>query len=174
MSGWGKYLVAGLLAAIVTHVVVIHAAPRLMMNVALKQLSEGRYNAWRIAPRVTPASRTIVRPSPDFAYSACPYDLSEGPVTINVAPWDEYWSISLYAANSDNFFVLDDREVRGGAQLVVARRNDEVDAGAQRVNSPSRRGIALIRRLAPTSETYAAAAQVAERDVCATQATLAN
>ena len=40
------------------------------------------------------------------------------------------------------------------------------------VESPSQRGIALIRRLAPDLANYNAAAQIARQDVCASVASL--
>jgi uncharacterized membrane protein len=172
MSGWGKYVVVALLVAVIVHIAAIFAAPTALMNVALARLSNGHYNVWRLGDRVTPASRTIVRPSPDFAYSACPYDLSRGPVRIHVAPWGDYWSLSLYANSSDNYFVIDDREARDGADVLLIRAGsaapDHVSATV--VQSPSERGIALIRRLAPTPDAYAAVAQVAPGDVCASTA----
>lgn len=175
MGGAAKYVLAALAVAAATHLAVVHAAPRVLMGAAIEKLSNGRYNAWRVADRVTPLSRTIVRPSPDFAYSACPYDLGEGPVVISVAPWDAYWSLSLYAANSDNYFVIDDREARAGVEITLVQRGGARSREAARiVESPSRRGVALIRRLAPTAETYNRARGTAQRDLCAGTANLAG
>ncbi len=168
MIGWGKYILAAAVIAVLAHFAVVHAVPRVMMSVALDRLSAATgTNAWTFSDRVTPASRAIVRPSPDFAYSACAYDLSDGPLTITATPWDSYWSLSLYAANSDNYFVVDDREARGGANITLVRRGRAPPEGAaQVVESPTARGVALIRRLAPDLDTYNAAAQVARDDVC--------
>lgn len=164
----GKYIWAALAVAVVSHLAFIHAAPRVMMGVAIKRIGAGGANTWQFADRVTPLSRQIVRPSPDFAYSACSYDLSDGPVVITATPWNAYWSLSLYAANSDNFFVIDDREARYGAEITLVRSGRPHPEGASMVvESPSARGIALIRRLAPDLENYNAAAQVAAEDVCA-------
>jgi uncharacterized membrane protein len=168
VSGLGKYAAAALLAAIATHFAIIVAIPRVSMNVAFERLSAGGMNSWRVGDRVTPLSRTIVRPSPDFAYSACAYDLSDGPLTIRVAPWPSYWSLSLYADNSDNYFVIDDREARAGVELTLVRRGARAPEDAPRVvQSPSGRGIALIRRLAPTVSDYDSARAIAREDVCA-------
>jgi len=166
MSGWGKYVVAALLAAVVTHLVIIFATPNMLMDVAFKRL--GSSNAWHLGERVTQNSRAIVRPSPDFAYSACPYDLGNGPVRIHVTPWGDYWSLSLYAANSDNYYVLDDREALNGVDVLLIRSGSPPPERetATIVQSPSQRGIALIRRLAPTPDAYAAAAQISHGDVC--------
>lgn len=163
---WGTVIVA-----VITHLVAINMLPKTLMNVAFERVSAGRVNQWHLAERVTENSRAIVRPSPDFAYSACAFDLADGPVTIHVAPWEDYWSLSLYQSNSDNFFVLNDREARQGGDLVLVRRGRTPPDGAtgRVVESPSDRGIALIRRLAPTAESYAAAAAVARGDVCAQQ-----
>jgi uncharacterized membrane protein len=164
-----KFVWAALIVAVMSHFAFIHAAPRILTGVAIERLGEGGFNQWRLAPRVTEQSRAIVRPSPDFAYSVCAFDLSNGPITIQVAPWDGYWSLSLYAANSDNFYVANDREARAGADIVVSRRarREDDESTATFVRSPTSKGIALIRRLAPTPTAYAVAAQVARADVCA-------
>ena len=162
-----KYVVAGLLIALVAHFAFIFATPRVLMGVAFDRLSAGGANVWTVADRVTPLSRAIVRPSPDFAYSACAYDLTDGPLRIRVGRWHAYWSLSLYAANSDNYFVIDDREARSGVDIVlVQRRRDAPEDAARVVQSPSTRGIALIRRLAPTADAYNRAREAARGDVC--------
>lgn len=174
--GWGKYVLAALAVAVVTHLAAVYAAPNMLMGVAIKRLSEtSGYNTWRISDRVTARSRQIIRPSPDFAYSACVYDLSQGPVVITAAPWSPYWSLSLYAENTDNFFVIDDREAHYGAEITLVRAGRAHPEGASMVvESPSRRGVALIRRLAPTPDAYSAAAQVARDDTCASVSHLAG
>lgn len=173
MGSWGKYVWAAIGVAIVTHLAVVHAAPRMLMNVAIERLGAAGVNQWQVSDRVTAASRAIVRPSPDFAYSACVFDLSDGPVVISATPWDAYWSLSLYAANSDNFFVIDDREAHYGAEITLVRAGrPHPEGAAQVVESPSQRGIALIRRLAPNVPTYEQAATVAQSDVCASVAAL--
>lgn len=168
----GRYVWTALIVAAVTHLAIIHAVPRVLMNVAIERVSAGG-PGWSVADRVTPLSRTIVRPSPDFQYSACAYDLDQGPIVISAAPWDAYWSLSLYADNSDNYFVIDDREARYGAEITLVRAGREhPEAASMVVESPTRRGIALIRRLAPDLERYNAAAQIAREDVCASAASL--
>jgi uncharacterized membrane protein len=175
MPSAAKYVWAALLVAVAAHFAIVHAIPRVLMDAAIERLSGGRYNSWRFADRVTEHSRTIVRPSPDFAYSACPYDLSEGPIVIVAAPWDSYWSLSLYAANSDNYHVVDDREARNGVEITLIRRGAARPEDATLVvESPSRRGIALIRRLAPTLNDYNRASVAARDDICATLGSLAN
>lgn len=168
MSGTARYVWAALLVAVMSHFALVHAAPRVMMNAAIERIGGDNFNAWRAAPRVTAEARTIPRPSPDFAYFACAYDLADGPISIRVAPWPSYWSLSLYAANSDNFYVIDDRETAFDARVTLIRRGSRAPADATNVvESPSRRGIALIRRLAPDVASHAAANETARGDICA-------
>jgi len=173
--GWGKYVASALLIAVVTHVAAVYAMPRLLMNVAIERLGASGFNVWQLADRVTEDSRDIVRPSPDFAYSACVYDLSDGPMLLTATPWNSYWSLSLYSANSDNYYVIDDREARYGVEVTLVRRGARHPEGASLVvESPSTRGIALIRRLAPSPATYGAAADVARSDLCESISRLAG
>jgi uncharacterized membrane protein len=116
--------------------------------------------------------RGIVRPSPDLAYSACVFDLSKGPVRFTVAAWRDYASLSLYGENTDNFYRINDRDAKGAPFDVVLIKpglvRDAVKVeNAIVVESPSTRGIALVRRLAPTPEAFAEADAARRNDVCA-------
>lgn len=170
MNDARTYVIAGLLLAIATHFAIVLAMPNVLMNVAYDRVSAHRthINEMLHPPRVSEASRTIVRPSPDLEYSTCAYDLSRGPVVMRVTAWPQYWSLSLYAANTDNYFVLDDREARGGAEITLVRAGHAHPKEAARaVESPSDRGIALVRRLAPSQAEFDAASAASARDVCA-------
>jgi uncharacterized membrane protein len=164
-----RILIIFLFAAAVGFAAFIYAAPRLIMHIAVTRVADERFNELRHTPRVTEKSRQIVRPSPDLAYSACAFDLAKGPVRITAAPWGQYWSLALYAANTDNFWTGNDRAFPGGARIVlIARGQSHAPApGETVVESPSRRGIALIRRLAPRAQDFAAVEEVRKGDVCA-------
>lgn len=110
----------------------------------------GGYNIMTHPPRPTAQSRTVVRPSPDQFYSACVYNLEDGPVIFKGdAPTDSYWSLSFFAHNSDNFFVVNDRQLKEKAfHYTLIREGDEAPAGVDQdtiIRSPSRTGIALQR-----------------------------
>lgn len=170
MRGWLSFLLVVAIVAIAAHVAVVMAMPRVIMNAAMKRLEQSSAAAapgWRHAPRTTPDSRAIVRPSPDLAYSACVYDLNEGPVRITMAPGADYWSLSLYAANSDNFFTRNDRAAPEGVAITLIRRGARAPADAgEIVESPSVRGIAIQRRLAPTAAAFANADAARRGDRC--------
>jgi uncharacterized membrane protein len=105
-------------------------------------------------PMTTADSRSIVMPSPDLLYATCVYDLADGPLRIKANPaLDSYWSIALYSAASDNWFVVNDRTAAARpVDLVVVERGATRSIGAASsaavLESPSRRGLALMRVLA--------------------------
>jgi uncharacterized membrane protein len=110
----------------------------------------GGYNRMLHPPRPTASTGTVVRPSPDQLYSACVFDLSSGPVEIaGAATQGSYWSLSFFAHNTDNFFVINDREIKQSTyRFLLAEEGDESfeDTGFDRViRSPSTTGIVLQR-----------------------------
>lgn len=97
----------------------------------------------------TPARQPVVRPSPDLAYSSCPYDLSAGPLEIRVTPVaGRYSSLSIFDAATDVIFVRNDVEAGGKPYRIIVARNGQVaPKGAEIVRTNHDRGIALIRLL---------------------------
>jgi uncharacterized membrane protein len=178
MKGLAHFLVF-VIATTVGHVFVIQQAPQAIMMRAMAgaMKSGAQINTLRHAPRPKPTppdapveTRGIVRPSPDLAYSLCVFDLSNGPVRVTAAPWEDYVSLSLYAANTDNFWARNDRQAGGKAiGIVLAAKGDgrPTPAGVERVESPSAKGMALIRRLAPNDEVFAQVEGARKGDVCA-------
>jgi len=171
---WIIWLVATLLVAAVLHVAFMFVYPQVLMAAAMNRLSDHgqRENVWTHAPRMTEAARLIVRPSPDLAYSSCVYDLTNGPVRIAVQPWGDYMSLSLFAANTDNYYTLNDRRMPPSGAVVILRKAGQVLTDAQTaaafevVESPSTRGVALIRRLAPSPEQFAQADAARGLEAC--------
>lgn len=169
MSALSKSLLIVLITAVVVHLAVILSTPNLLMAVAFKRLSDDgrRVNVMVHSPQTSETSRTIVRLSPDLAYSSCAFDLSKGPVRVKAAKASDYMSVSVYAANSDNIFAVNDRQAPNGVDLIIIGKGQAAPSGAALVvQSPTQRGIVLERRLAPSAETFAAADLARKQDVC--------
>jgi len=116
-------------------------------------------------PLATADSRLIVLPSPDLGYALCTYDLARGPVDIDAAPnWSAYWSVALYADNTDNFLVRNDRAARERpVHWRLALSKDTPTAGREIVVSPSARGLVLLRVLVADRDQQAVAVSQAQR-----------
>lgn len=168
-----RWLALLLLAAAV-HVLAVWALPRaIMARVAASATPEQRGGAY-FPPMTDETSRRIVMPSPDLLYATCAIDVRERPLRVRADPrgagHNSYWSIALYAANSDNFYVHNDRQA--GTQPVdllivpagsALSASTQVPAGAAVVHSPSTRGLLLMRVLVADYAREAAVLEAARR-----------
>jgi uncharacterized membrane protein len=159
-----------LISAAAVHAIAVLSAPSLIMGIAIDRVSANgqQFNQWQWRDRVNPSQRDIVQPSPDLAYGACAYDLQRGPVRITIMPGASYVSLSLYADNTDNFFTINDRAMNGQPiEIALIGPGGRAPQDAKRVvQSPSTRGLALERRLAPTAEAFAGADAVRRAGRC--------
>ena len=170
---WLYRAAALLLTAALVPLAAVWAAPRLVMQFLLNGPAATAlqwHNRAAFPPPVTAQSRSVVLPSPDLLYSVCAYDVAKGPVRVQAQPTlSSYWSIALYGDNSDNFFVLNDRQAGSkpvDLWLVSAGGNlsaSAVPAGAQVVVTPSSQGFLLMRVLTGNYEAEKAVLEPARR-----------
>ena len=145
---WG-WILATLVVAGVAHVASVMATPHIIMHMTMRGIGRGGVNTMMFGKRPTSASRGVVRPSPDLLYASCVYDLSKGPVRVTASGMpDTYWSVSLFDADTNNFYVLNDRQAKTGAVdfTIVPPDQDKQPLGTV-VRSPTRRGLVLFRTL---------------------------
>lgn len=142
-----------LAVAAASHLAAVWAVPRVLMQMAFRageKRTGGDNRAYHFG-LTTAGSREVVMPSPDLLYAGCIYDVSKGPVAITADVPETYWSVALYADNTDNFFVLDDRDVPSRHARVVLVAEDATPpasaTGAVIVKAPSKRGLVLFRTL---------------------------
>lgn len=170
MRNWLGPLLLGVLVAAGTAYASIWAIPYGLMNVAIDRLGQGGTNTMSYGNLATPERQPVVRPSPDLAYSSCPYDLSAGPIAIDVAPVSgRYTSLSIFDAATDVIFVRND--VEAGAKpfrIIVAREGQAVPKGAEIVRTNHDHGIALIRLLLKDPAEIGALDVVRRQSSCAT------
>jgi uncharacterized membrane protein len=152
---WWIVATAVLSAAI--HGIVIVGYPYILMHCWHRRLvAEGARNQFVHGGTLTAKDRDRPkRGSPDLAYSAMAYDLSDGPLRVTIPLTGQYMSVSLYAANMDNYFVLNDRQIQSGQFDFVligpatpdAANPDSKSESLPTVRSPNAKGIALLRFL---------------------------
>lgn len=161
------FVAAGMAGVLGTILIV----PRTVMKTAMTRLSDDGdlINVFRFADRTTAASRGVVRPSPDLAYASCVYDLSHGPLLIEIPPDPDggYVSVSVFDAKTDNVAVFDSFGHPGGIMFVLRKKGQTSNSRMPVVTSPTMRGIILDRRLAPTAAAFAAADSARRSDRCA-------
>jgi len=177
---WFYRVLTLITTAILVHMLAVWAAPRLIMQVLMHgpiAQTMNMQNQAAFPPPVTAAARTVVMPSPDLLYSVCAYDVTTGPVRVSANPnLKSYWSIALYAANSDNFFVINDRKADGkpvDLWLVSEGGTSSarpIPADARVVVSPSKTGFLLMRVLTGDYESEKAVIEPARRTLACTPA----
>lgn len=95
----------------------------------------------------------VVRDNPDTLTSFAPYDLAAGDLCFT-APVPEqaiYWSVSVYARNTDNVFVLDNHATGDDqVSVLISRAARRTQAPARHTAvSPSTRGVIIVRLVVP-------------------------
>ena len=107
-----RHWVSALGLALGTHLIAIYFAPDLIMRRVIKTVaSEVAQPYW--PPPIDHTQRRIVMPSPDLLYAVCAYDLTEGPLRVQLpATYARYWSIALYNSRSDNFLTVSGEDLK--------------------------------------------------------------
>jgi uncharacterized membrane protein len=160
MSGafrWGLGVLAG--AALVHYAAVLALPYGIMSRVFAGLGSQAGVNRFAHPPLATEESRAVVRPSPDLAYSSALFDVSEHPLHVIVPLSTPYTSLSGFASNTDNFFALNDQTAGGDPIDVVIVGPGTPRAGLEGrrvIESPSDRGVLLVRRVVPSADAFPA------------------
>ena len=138
--------------AVAVHFSAVWAVPRVMMWKLFDSLGRSTDGAHGLQTPILPpladaTSRRVVMPNPDLLYGLCLLDLERGPMIVRADPkLSTYWSIALYSSNSDQFFVLNDREA--GQRPVELRISATADQ-PESIVSPTKKVLLLMRVLVP-------------------------
>ena len=151
-----SWVVFTLAVAVIVHVATLVALPHFIMSRAISKM--GVVNTIHPGKRLDETARGVVKPRPDLLYSTCPYDLSAGPLHVHApVPPGTYWSVSAFDADTNNYFVRNDRHAAGVVDFYVVERGGALHpSGATIVTSPTRRGLLLFRTLINDESRFAA------------------
>lgn len=171
MQRWILPLLTALVLAIGAYCLTLDMIPRALMSAAVGRISSlGGMNHMSHAPLATDQSRTVVRPSPDLAYSVCPVDLSHGPVRIHAdvtGGQTPYWSLSIFDAETNVAFVQNNQQSGGKPiDVVLAVGNSNVPGNATVVRLKNPTAVALVRVLVPDRAAFAALDQARRASNC--------
>lgn len=170
MKRWLFPIVIGLLAAFGAYQATLLATPYALMHAAFGKIggSSGLVNKFAFGEMATADNQPIVRPSPDLAYSSCVFDVSKGPVLIDIEPVpDHYWSVSIFDARTDVAAVRSDRDTGGKvAKLALYRDGQKPPAGYDPVKLGHDKGLALIRILLREPGEFTAIDAIRRKSSC--------
>jgi uncharacterized membrane protein len=112
MPGWIRSFslytaVLALVAGGIIHISATLIVPRLAKASAFQRLSDNLpANVMRVLPVAGAESQPIPYLGPDVRLAVCHFDVSDGPVAINLMLPDQGWTLGLYTSQGDNFYVL--------------------------------------------------------------------
>ncbi|MEO0589587.1 MAG: DUF1254 domain-containing protein [Pseudomonadota bacterium] len=165
MIRWIGPLAVFMITAVGAHWATLAYAPSVIMDRALSTMKNRGISehAFTTPQRITPQTQAVVRSSPDLFYSLCRYDLidAESVLRVTMGEWSDYQSLSFFDGNTNNF-----HRVRGEDKSVEVQLVGPGSTREGSVQSPTAKGIVLIRRLAPTQALFDQAKQVAAGDGC--------
>ncbi len=145
--GWTILTTFGV--AVAVNLVMVLRIPNEIMEITMTERFNYPSNQWVFAPPVTHERRAVVRPSPDLLYSLCCYDISQYPLRLTATIPDNYWSISGFAMNTNNFFAINDRQAKSNPVEVVLIKKGmtyrDPTGKAHVIVAPTDKGIVLIR-----------------------------
>ncbi|WP_353203946.1 DUF1254 domain-containing protein [Sphingomonas sp.] len=168
MARWTGPVLLGLLVAGATCYAGLVFTPDVLMGAAIRRVSEGGFGHFSHVPLADATSRRIVRPSPDLAYSSCPYDVSKAPLLIDAVPVAApYWSLSIFDSRTDTVFVRNVGQAQGKPfRVAVARSGQPIPAGYEAVRVHGARGIALVRILVADRASFPTLDRARRATIC--------
>jgi uncharacterized membrane protein len=172
MRTWPLWIGAAIVLTLIVHILTVLLVPPSVMTLAMMRMADADAdNRVLHTPPPDASARTVVRPSPDLAYSICLFDMSKGPMLVKAAVPETYWSVSAFAHNTDNFFVVNDQQVAGETlELLIRREEDEVTGfdGIPVSFAPTDKGVVLMRMLVTDRENYLELDPVRRNATCET------
>lgn len=147
-----KWLLSILVCAWIGQYLLAMLLPNLIMEVLYARGGDkGGYNQLMVSPVPDETARNVVRPSPDLLYASCIYNLEHGPVFLEAQIPERYWSMQFYQMNTTNFAGItnqrDERHRVGSTVKVtlIAADGDPANYQGEVIQSPTERGIVLLR-----------------------------
>lgn len=169
MKRWILPIIIGVAVAAGTYQSTLLATPYALMHAAIKKVGRaGPENQFSFSKLSTADFQPIVRPSPDLSYTTCVFDISKGPVLVNVEPIpDHYWAVGIYDARTDVAAVRSARDTGGkAAKLALYKEGQTPPAGYDPVKLEHDRGLVLIRILLANPDEFPAIDALRRKSTC--------
>ena len=160
MIRWLLWLLAGVLLGGIVHLVAVLILPRTATQDAYSRLLQlTPVNA--VVPLTAPSAKDSTMPfmDPAFAVAVCRYDLSTGALKLRAPLSQAYTSVTFYTRNSVAYYAINDRAAgRRAIELdlmteeqhaQVPEEEDVTAADRLIIESPTVRGLIVLRALAP-------------------------
>jgi uncharacterized membrane protein len=160
MMRWLVWLTAGALLGGIVHIVTVLALPSAATRDSYSRLApETAVNAVTLLAQPTPERSLLPFMDPAFATAICRFDLTKGPLKLQVPLTQAYTSITFYTRQGTVFYAINDQaagrrtielDFMTSEQRATLPDDEEVTAADRLiVESPSQTGLIALRALAP-------------------------
>ncbi len=147
-----------MIAACTYYTTVFITPYAILLGIKLKTKTE--FNKPVFTNVVDETERRVVMPNPDFIYVVMGYDVSQHPVRLTgLMPDSTYASVAMYASNTENYFVLNDRQLpQKKFDIILTKEINSVDVlqakypDSEIVLAKSIRGTVMMRILITGNE----------------------
>lgn len=180
MIRWTLWLLGGAMMGGIVHLGIVLYLPNTATQDAYARIAAvSPVNA--VVPLPAPAAGKSIVPfmDPAFAAAVCRYDLSAGPIKLRAPVSPAYTSVSFHTDKGIAYYAINDRAAgRRVIELELMTKDqreelpdDEEIAAADRliVESPSNRGLIIVRALVPEPGTAPAAVAALAAARCETK-----
>jgi len=153
---WQTVAVAAVTGGIV-HIMATLVLPQFARATAFQRIaSKLSLNAMHVLPPATPDAQLLPFLSADERIAVCKFDIEAGPVDVTAVLPEKGWSLGLYTASGDNFYVIPAQDMRRfevALTLVPAQERffgtiglgKQVDLSATQVQVPTNVGYVVVR-----------------------------
>ena len=160
MIRWLMWIIGGILLGGIVHLATVLAMPRTASEDAYSRLVPlTAVNTMVLLPEPTPKAAVMPFMDPAFATAVCRYDLTSGSIKLNAPLSEAYTSVTFYTRDSIAYYAINDRAAGRRAielDLMTAQQHEQLPeeedvTAADRliIDSPSTRGLIVLRALAP-------------------------
>lgn len=152
MKKWISYGIITLILASIVHFVILFSLPGLICSFSQKIIIQRAGGVNRIIHEspTTAENNPIVNSSPDLLYSSCAFDVSDKPLYIIATIPETYWSVSGYASNTDNFFVVNNEKSGRSNMSLILKNKTSTYRGKHAdtiITAPDNKGVIIFRLL---------------------------
>lgn len=133
----------------------LYAIPYVATDIMWRSFQKAGASYNRLSPATVRTARTakVVADNPDTLTRSSIINLEDGPVLFEaeVPSGDNYWSVSLFAHNTDTYFVANDRKTGPGPYRLLIKAREQPTPSGLAVDdvaiSPSRKSFLIIRAI---------------------------
>lgn len=162
------YVVGGLLLGGIIHIAIVFMVPYFASNDAWAQMQRfGRDGQFQALPAPEAGAEPLVSLDPQMVQAVCRFNLGGGPVRVQAAFPDDFWSVAVFDRRGRNVYSLNDRAaerskldmaILTSVQMAQLRQDPPASLETAIVlELPIESGFVLLRVFVPDNSTRPAA-----------------